>query len=81
VSMSICDDGVGLPASGRHKPGSFGLVGVEERVKILSGTFSASSAPGKGTSICVSIPSFNPSSLAPATEPDELEEHSFPALI
>jgi signal transduction histidine kinase len=81
VSMSICDDGVGLPASGRHKPGSFGLVGVEERVKILNGTFSASSAPGKGTSICVSIPSFNPSSPAPATEPDELEEHSFPALI
>jgi signal transduction histidine kinase len=77
IAMTISDNGVGLPVSTERKPGSFGLIGIEERVKILGGTFSASSAPGKGTSICVSIPSFSPSSPAPATEPDELEEHAF----
>jgi signal transduction histidine kinase len=81
VSMCISDNGVGLPAAGRHKPGSFGLVGVEERVKILNGTFNTSSAPGKGTTICVAIPSFHPSTPAPAAEDTEVAGQAFPALI
>jgi signal transduction histidine kinase len=74
ITMTISDDGIGLPAAGRHKPGSFGLVGVEERVKILGGTFSASSAPGKGTSVHVEIPSFATSTPAPAGRHDDVEE-------
>jgi signal transduction histidine kinase len=74
ITMTISDDGIGLPAAGRHKPGSFGLVGVEERVKILGGTFSASSAPGKGTSVHVEIPSFATSTPAPPGRHDDVEE-------
>jgi signal transduction histidine kinase/CHASE1-domain containing sensor protein len=81
VSMSVIDNGVGLPEAGRNKPGSFGLVGVEERVKILNGVFSASSTPGKGTTIRVSIPSFNAGISAPSIDDGEIEEQAFPALM
>jgi signal transduction histidine kinase len=71
ISMTISDNGVGLLPSGAHKPGSFGLVGVEERVKILGGSFSASSGHAKGTTIRVSIPSsVNPSIASPAATID-----------
>jgi signal transduction histidine kinase len=56
VAMSVTDNGIGIPSGGRHKSGSFGLVGVEERVKILGGTFDVSKAPGGGTRVRVSIP-------------------------
>jgi signal transduction histidine kinase len=56
VSMSVIDNGVGIKANGGHKAGSFGLVGVEERVRILGGIFEISDAPGGGTRIHVSIP-------------------------
>lgn len=81
VSMSISDDGVGLPEAERNKLGSFGLVGVEERVKILNGAFNVSSTPGKGTTIQVSIPSFNAATSAPSIEDDEIEEQAFPVLM
>jgi signal transduction histidine kinase len=54
--MAITDNGVGLNAGGRNKVGSFGLVGIEERISILGGTFSITSAPGKGTRVCVTAP-------------------------
>ena len=56
ISMTVTDNGVGFHASGHHKPGSFGLVGVEERVNILGGTFAIASRPGTGTTVHVSIP-------------------------
>jgi signal transduction histidine kinase len=56
VSMSVIDNGVGIKDTGRHKAGSFGLVGVEERVRILGGIFEVSNVPGGGTRIYVSIP-------------------------
>jgi signal transduction histidine kinase len=56
IWMSIGDNGVGLHPSGRHKPGSFGLVGIEERVNILGGSFDVHSEPGGGTTIRVAVP-------------------------
>jgi signal transduction histidine kinase len=56
IWMSVGDNGIGLSPTGRHKPGSFGLVGIEERVNILGGTFEIHSAPDAGTTIHVAVP-------------------------
>lgn len=58
IWMTVCDNGIGLHASGRYKPGSFGLVGIEERINILGGTFAVNSGPGAGTTIHVSVPAY-----------------------
>jgi signal transduction histidine kinase len=55
ISMTVSDNGRGVQHGGRHKPGSFGLVGIEERVKILGGSFTISSSPATGTTIAVSL--------------------------
>jgi signal transduction histidine kinase len=55
VRMSIRDNGVGLRAGG-YKPGRFGLIGIEERVTMLGGSFSLTDAPGGGTTVEVAIP-------------------------
>jgi signal transduction histidine kinase len=56
VEMTITDNGIGLPAGAGSGHGSFGLLGIEERVTMLAGTFSLEGAPGQGTRISVSIP-------------------------
>jgi signal transduction histidine kinase len=54
--MTVTDNGIGLGARERGKAGSFGLVGIEERISILGGSCSISSADGEGTTVCVSVP-------------------------
>jgi signal transduction histidine kinase len=56
ISMSISDNGVGLCPGGRLKPGSFGLVGIEERVKLLGGRCVIGNRPGGGMSVDVTVP-------------------------
>jgi signal transduction histidine kinase/CHASE1-domain containing sensor protein len=56
ILMSVSDNGVGLHPKGRHKPGSFGLIGIEERVTILGGTFEFQSEQGAGTTIRIAVP-------------------------
>lgn len=56
ILMSVGDNGIGLQPSGHHKPGSFGLVGIEERINILGGSFHIHSKPGGGTLIRVEVP-------------------------
>ena len=56
LQMSITDNGVGLEATSRNKTGSFGLVGIEERINLLGGTCAISSIPDGGTTITVSVP-------------------------
>jgi signal transduction histidine kinase len=55
VRMSIRDNGIGF-ARGTRKPSSFGLIGMEERVNVLGGTFSLGGAPGGGTVVEVALP-------------------------
>jgi signal transduction histidine kinase len=64
LSMAIHDNGVGLRPGSRNRPGSFGLVGIEERVNILGGKFSVSSTPGAGTTLLVKVP------VSPHPEPE-----------
>jgi signal transduction histidine kinase len=77
IWMCVSDNGVGLQAAGRHKPGSFGLVGIEERVKILHGKFAIGSGPRGGTMVSVSVPLADdevPSTQShPFTAPDKVE--------
>ena len=56
LTMTVSDNGRGMAAAGRHKAGSFGLVGIEERIKLLGGTFAVTSNPGMGTYIHVTVP-------------------------
>jgi signal transduction histidine kinase len=56
LSLSVKDNGCGLPPGGRNKFGSFGLVGIEERIVILGGTCAVFSEPGGGTTVMVSAP-------------------------
>jgi signal transduction histidine kinase len=56
IWMSVGDNGIGFHPQGRHKTGSFGLVGIEERINILGGTCEIHSDPGSGTTIRVAVP-------------------------
>lgn len=59
VSISVSDDGTGfiLPKSmgDLAKEGKLGLAGMHERVRLIGGTMTAQSSPGKGTSIVVEV--------------------------
>lgn len=69
VRMSIRDNGVGV--RGNQQPtGRFGLIGIEERVTMLGGTFSITGSPGLGTTVEVAIPVRQESSY-PRPEADD----------
>ncbi|OON63973.1 hypothetical protein B0920_11695 [Massilia sp. KIM] len=67
LTMTIRDNGVGMQPGSRNRNGSFGLVGIEERVGILGGSFSISSGPETGTTIVVTIPVTSPAAPAGAS--------------
>ncbi|MES2757263.1 MAG: CHASE domain-containing protein [Pseudomonadota bacterium] len=74
--MSVSDNGIGFLPAGRDKVGSFGLVGIEERIIILGGTFELHSEPGTGTIIRVAVPMHSVlSAPAPASEQITEPEH------
>jgi signal transduction histidine kinase len=56
LSMTISDNGVGMRASHRNKVGSFGLVGIEERISLLGGQCSIGGSPNGGTTVTISVP-------------------------
>ena len=67
ISMTVSDNGIGLSKAGSQKPGSFGLVGIEERVRILGGKCLITSSPNGGTTVHISIPAAdNLLAVAPA---------------
>jgi signal transduction histidine kinase len=56
LSMTITDNGVGTRDSSRNKVGSFGLIGIEERVTLLGGHCSITGSPNAGTTVMISVP-------------------------
>lgn len=56
LSMTISDNGVGLRDGNRNKVGSFGLVGIEERIHLLGGSCAIGGSPNGGTVIAISVP-------------------------
>src|SRR5262249_58274437 len=58
IQLGIRDNGRGFNPTRMEaeKQGHFGLLGMKVRVEALSGTLSIYSAPGRGTSLWVTIP-------------------------
>ena len=55
VTVVIKDDGKGFDAA-IQKEGSFGLVGMRERVELLEGNMTIDSQPGAGTLVFIQVP-------------------------
>jgi signal transduction histidine kinase len=66
IHVSVRDDGVGFDPSS-HTDG-FGLLGMHERVQLLDGALTVSSAPGGGTTITASFPTKRLSDAAASSE-------------
>lgn len=57
LALSVSDDGQGMAdASGARKPESFGLLGMNERLRMLGGTLALRSTPGQGTTVEARVP-------------------------
>jgi len=55
ISMEIVDDGVGFDPVAARGSGGRGLLGIEERVQRIQGSFAIESAPGDGTTLRVTV--------------------------
>jgi PAS domain S-box-containing protein len=55
VALSITDDGVGFDLEVVRGAGGLGLVGIEERVRLVNGKLSITTSPGHGTRIMLEI--------------------------
>lgn len=55
VILMIKDDGIGFDTN-QKKENAFGLIGMQERVDVLEGTFNLRSEEKKGTTILIQIP-------------------------
>ncbi len=75
LSMTVKDNGVGVLNEGRNKVGSFGLVGIEERIKILGGKFSIKSGQGAGMTVTVSVPIQSDAANPYLDDQPELDSH------
>jgi PAS domain S-box-containing protein len=53
--LEIEDDGVGFDPAAARRGGGMGLLGIEERVRQIKGTFTIESAPGSGTALRVEV--------------------------
>jgi PAS domain S-box-containing protein len=57
INITISDNGKGFLMNGRvdelPQSGKLGLAGIQERVRLLGGTFEIVSAPGKGTTLLI----------------------------
>lgn len=56
IELCVTDNGRGITPENRQKPGSFGLIGMRERVMALNGRMQINSVAGAGTSIEITIP-------------------------
>jgi signal transduction histidine kinase/ligand-binding sensor domain-containing protein len=56
IKMLVGDDGRGFDTSVAPASGGFGLAGIAERVRFLSGTLAVDSIPGRGTTLRITIP-------------------------
>lgn len=60
--LTVQDDGIGFPARALQREGSYGLLGMRERTRMLGGRFALVTVPGQGGCVVVHLP------LTPADE-------------
>lgn len=60
ITMDIIDDGTGITDDALAKAGTFGLLGIRERVAALGGTLAVRKNDGGGTTVRVHIPHSRP---------------------
>ncbi|MES2760410.1 MAG: histidine kinase [Pseudomonadota bacterium] len=65
ICLKISDNGGGVQAADRIKPGSFGLRGMSERALALGGTMALSRARGGGTIVTIKIKLAPPGTESP----------------
>jgi two-component system sensor histidine kinase UhpB len=56
IRLCVKDNGRGMAADKLHKAGSFGLIGMRQRVTALGGEMKVESTEGAGTAIMITIP-------------------------
>jgi signal transduction histidine kinase len=56
LRLIIHDRGVGFDADLVRRKRGLGLISMEERARLIQGTFAVSSKPGKGTKLEVRVP-------------------------
>lgn len=56
LNMTISDNGIGMVEGSRNKVGSFGLVGMEERIHLLGGQCTITAGHHAGTTVSISVP-------------------------
>jgi PAS domain S-box-containing protein len=66
VQLQIRDNGRGIEAADQEKRGTYGLLGIRERVTLLGGTVAISGAPGRGSEVYARVPLAAAGAEAPA---------------
>jgi signal transduction histidine kinase len=56
VVLSIADDGAGFDLEAVKGRGRLGLIGMEERARLVNGKLSIAAQPGHGTRIAIEVP-------------------------
>ena len=56
LELHVSDDGCGFDPATAGRSSSYGLLGMQERARLIGGSMSINSAPGTGTAISIRIP-------------------------
>jgi signal transduction histidine kinase len=66
VTLRIEDNGEGFNLDDAHRKGGLGLISIAERVRLVNGSLSIHSEPGKGSTLEVAVPIGVPTSSEPS---------------
>jgi signal transduction histidine kinase len=56
LELQVRDDGCGFDLEAARRGYSYGLLGMNERARLIGGSFSIDSKPGAGTTVSIHIP-------------------------
>jgi signal transduction histidine kinase len=58
--LEVSDDGSGFEPAEADRGGGLGLRGMRERAQAIGGTLAVETAPGKGTTVHITVPADSP---------------------